>query len=573
MPSGEPPEQSQFAILVRHFLDRFLNNEMASSDGEGKTRLIQVACAAGLPGFVAAMYLWPVYHDMFKRQRPYWTRVGDHYLFVVYSLVAMGIIMIFEWDLFFPDSLDMFVLSSLPIGNRKLFVARIATIVIFVIGFLFDANILSTLALPAAIDPPSLGRFLAAHILAVTASGIFAAAVVLAVQGVLLAVLGARFFRSISLFLQGFFITVLIMVLFLFPVVSDGLPVFMHSHSTFALYFPPFWFLGIYQRLMEGPLSLPIYAKLAHTGVAATFVTAMVAMLSYPFAYWRRTRELMEGSAVRDTRSLMARPMNALLHATICRVSARRAIYHFINQTLLRVQRYRIYLIMYSGMGMALVTASVVRLNVVQGHFRIDVSPDGVRTAIPMAAFWTIAGLRMAFVSPGGQRGGWIFRVIHGKPALNHLVAARTWVLAWSMAVTLGTVAVLHVISPAELHGWSATTEQVLVAAGLCLLLTDVFFLKVKTIPFTGVRVRSATNLAFVLIPYIGAFPPLVFLTVACEPWMEVSAQHMIAAVLLIIAVHMGLRTVHRRSVEEQAQIPELDEDEEEFPMKLGLRY
>jgi hypothetical protein len=75
------PEQSQFAILVHHFLDRFFNNEMASSDDEGRTRLIQVACATGLPGWVAAMYLWPVYHDLFGLHRPYWAQVGDHYFF------------------------------------------------------------------------------------------------------------------------------------------------------------------------------------------------------------------------------------------------------------------------------------------------------------------------------------------------------------------------------------------------------------------------------------------------------------------------------------------------------------
>jgi hypothetical protein len=114
------PEHSQFAILVFHFLDRFFNSEMASPDDEGKTRLIQVACATGLPGFIVAMYLWPVYHDMLGRHRPYWARVGDHYLFVVYSLVAMGIITIFEWDLFFPDLLDVFVLSSLPIKKKAI---------------------------------------------------------------------------------------------------------------------------------------------------------------------------------------------------------------------------------------------------------------------------------------------------------------------------------------------------------------------------------------------------------------------------------------------------------------------
>ncbi len=567
-------EQGQFAILVRHFLDRFFNSETASSDDEGKTRFVQVACATGLPMFVAAMYLWPVYHDMLGRHRPYWARVSDHYLFVVYSMVAMGIITIFEWDLFFPDLLDIFVLSNLPIKNQKLFLARVTTIVVFVVGFLFCSNILATLALPMAIDPPNLGRFLAGHVLAVTASGLFAAASVLAAQGVLLVSLGARFFRKISLLLQGLFITALLMILFLYPAVSGTLPApLMHSNSTFVRYFPPFWFLGIYQRLMEGPSALPIYARLAQTGCIATLSAIAVAIVSYPLAYWRRTHELMEGPGTRDTRSLLAKPVHRILHATLARIPAARAVFHFIGQTLLRVQRYRIYLVLYGGMGLALVTASILRLDVVQKHLRVGISPEGLRAAIPIAAFWTIAGLRMAFVSPGNQRGSWIFRILHSKPTLHHLAAARVWVFTLGLVVTLAIVAALHALSPLQLRGWRTMAGQVIVAAGLCLLLTDAFFLNVKIIPFTGVRVSSTLNLAFLLIPFIGIFPPLVLLTLSWEPWIEASVQHMVIAALLIVLAHLGLRTAHRRIVKEYANLPQLDEDEEEFPMKLGLRY
>ncbi len=442
-------EQGQLAILVGHFLDRFFNNEMASSDDEGKTRLIQVACAAGLPGFVAAMYLWPVYHDILGRHRPYWARVSDHYMFVVYSMVVTGIIMIFEWDLFFPDLLDIFVLSTLPIKNRKLFLARITTIFIFVVGFLFDANILSTLALPAAIDPPSVGRFLVAHVVAVTGSGVFAAAAVLALQGTLLTLLGARLFRRISLLLQGLFITALLMLLLLYPALSGALSVFMHSNSRFVLYFPPFWFLGVYQRLMEGPSALPIYRVLAETGCKATLSIVAVAIISYPLAYWRRTRELVEGSGTGDTRSIVVRPINQMLHATVLRAPVHRAIYHFISQTLPRVQRYRIYLVMYGGLGLSLIVATVLRLSIWQGQVHIEISPNGLRAAIPMAAFWTIAGLRMAFVSPGDPRGRWIFRAIRGRPESEQLAATKTWILIWAIIVTLAIVMAVHgLVSP-----------------------------------------------------------------------------------------------------------------------------
>lgn len=265
--------------------------------------------------------------------------------------------------------------------------------------------------------------------------------------------------------------------------------------------------------------------------------------------------------------------VNRILDATLLRIPERRAICHFIGQTLLRIQRYRIYLVMYCGLGAALVLASVLRLTVAQGRFGINISSDGVRAAIPIVAFWTIAGLRMALTSRADRRDSWVFRTIHGKAGMDHLLAARIWVFLWAVLITLGTVVVLHTVAPAELRGWWATIAQVLVAIGLCLLLTDIFFLNVKTIPFTGKPASAETNLAIVLLKYISFFVPLVLLTATSEDWIEANTEHLAVAVLAVAAMHLGLRRIHRKIVKFHAGLPDLDEDEEEFPQRLGLRY
>jgi hypothetical protein len=122
------PERSQFALLVRLFLERFFNHETASPDEDGKTRLVQLACAAGVPGFVVALYLWPIYHpiivypphpDVVPGPPPYWVQMNHHFFFVLFSFVAMGLITVFEWDLFFPDLLDVFVLGTLPVAKQR----------------------------------------------------------------------------------------------------------------------------------------------------------------------------------------------------------------------------------------------------------------------------------------------------------------------------------------------------------------------------------------------------------------------------------------------------------------------
>ena len=154
------PRRSQLSLLTRHFLERFFNHETASPDGDAKTRMVQIAVAAGLPPFVVAMYLWPVYHPMIvypphpdhiPGPPPYWVQVNHHLFFVVYAFVAMGIAAVWEWDLFFPDLLDVMVLGTLPAPERRVFVARVAAIGVFLGGFLLDANALAPVVLVPAV--------------------------------------------------------------------------------------------------------------------------------------------------------------------------------------------------------------------------------------------------------------------------------------------------------------------------------------------------------------------------------------------------------------------------------------
>ena len=584
---AHPPRRSQFSWLMRHFLERFFNHETASPDGDARTRIVQMAVATGLPGLMVAMYLWPVYHPFIgwppgrrlNADPPtYWLQVNHHFFFVLYSFVVMGIVTVFEWDLFFPDLLDVFVLTTLPVPDRRLFLARVSAIGLLIAGFLFNANFLAPLVLPAATDPPNLVRFLAGHVTAVAVSGLFSAAFVLALQGMVLTVFGERLFRRVSLLLQGLSITVLLMVLLLFPMLSGAVPVFLKAGNTAVLYCPPFWFLGIYQWLLEGPSALPIYGQLAETGCVATLVVIGLAMLTYPIAYLRRVRQLVEGPGTQDTRSGFALPLNALVHATVARQPVRRAVFHFIGQTILRVQRYRIYLVLYGGVGLSIVVASILRFEVLHERVRMEISADGIRMAIGIVAFWMIAGLRMAFTSPGNKQGSWVFRIVHGRPpelvtAMEELQAARTWVLLWAVMATFAALFAFQWIAPLELRGWPSITGRMVMAAGMCLLLTDLLFLNVKYVAFTGETGREQPNLAFTVLKYFAFLPLVVTLPLAASPWIEAGWTHALLAAAVIAGTHLLLRHRHRAVITEHCGLVHLEDDEEEFPMRLGLRY
>lgn len=580
------PKRSQLSLLTRHFLERFFNHETASPDGDAKTRMVQIAVAAGLPTLMVAVFLWPVYHP-FKDwppgntrigPPPYWMQVNHHFFFVLYAFVAMGIAAVWEWDLFFPDLLDVMVLGTLPAPARRVFLARVSAIGIFLIGFLIDVNALPPIVLVPSTDPPDAGRLLAGHVLGVMASGIFAGLLVLAAQGVLVAVAGEWLFRKISLAAQGFAVTVLVMAMLLFPVLSGVAPALLQSDSMYARWFPPIWFLGIEQRMIDGPAALPIWSEMARRGWLALAVVAVVALAAYPLAYVRRVRQAIIGGGSRSSRVRIELPFHRLLHATIVRAPVCRAIFHFIGQTIFRVPRYRIYLVLYGGVGLSVVIATILRFSVDGGRVHAVVSADGIRAAIGIISFWVIAGLRTAFISSGNQRGSWVLRTIHGRPpALNaglaQLRAAQMWAGLCGFAVTLIAIVLLRLISPPELLTVQATASQLLVAVGICLLLTDASFLNVTAVAFTGEPGSQESNLAFTVLRYFTFFPLVTGVSVIANHTVEQGARAFGYTAVTVVVLHLWLRKRHRDQVRLYCGQQELEEGEEDFPMKLGLRY
>jgi hypothetical protein len=580
------PERTQFSLLVRHFLERFFNHETASATGDGKTRLVQIACAAGLPPLMVAVYLWPVYHPLLGwpphstvvGPPPYWAQADHHFFFVMYSFVAMGLIAVFEWDLFFPDLLDVFVLGTLPIPPLRGVRARLSAIGVLIVGSLVTANLLALLVLPLSTDPPRLIPQLAGHAAAVGLAGLFAAGFVLAIQGALLAVLGEKLFRRVSLPLQGATVAAFLILMLLFPVLSGVTPALLQSNSPVARWFPPFWFLAVFQQYLPDASNLPAWPQLARTAGLATVLIWTIALVAYPLAHLRRVRALIQGTSSRRRRNPLLAPFHRVLHATILRAPLRRAVFHFISQTILRVPRYRIYLVLYCGAGLSIVIATILRLDVRDGHLQASFSVDGLRAAIGIIAFWVIAGLRSAFVSPGNQQGGWIFRTIHGKPpsfeaALPQLQAATLWAFAAASTVTFAAIGAFRFIAPAELRTLPSLAAQLVTGFGLCLLLADAFFLNVTSIPFTGDRPARETNLAFTVLRYYTAFPFVTMLALILERLMERGGAQLGYSLAVILVAHLWLRKRHRDTVRLECSQLALEEGEDDFPQRLGLRY
>jgi hypothetical protein len=567
-----PRVQSRFEVLVRHILHRFFHNELLASDDETK-RVMQIAAAVALPTLIVSLFLFPAYHAFppAPLHRPFWSQTGDHSFYVIYSFVVMGAVTVYEWDLLFPDILDIFVLSVLPIPSRKLFFARVFALAVFLILVQFGTSILGTIFLPLAAEQYNFFRHLLAHFVAVTMSGIFAATTFLCIQGILLNTIGEGLFRRITPLLQGLSIMLLLAVLLLCPTVAGSLEALMTSGSSAILYFPPFWFLGVYEYLLGGASTPAIFRSFAQTGCYALLLMLAGTLLTYPLAYRRRVRQLIEGSTATKTAASGTNFIRRLLHTTILAHPSQRAIFHFISQTILRSQRQRISLAIFGGLSVALSLAQIITLQVEPGQARIALLPMGIRSAIPIMAFFSVAGLRSVIAAPVDRRGSWLFRVLIGRPRSGHLAGAYIWVSLTTFFIGIGTAILLHTLSPTGMKIPRITTGQLVVAVGLSLLLPDVLLFSVRFIPFTHLHKSSVSDLPLAVLRYIVLFPIFVSILVAKEAWIEVSATHLLATIILFIGTHLILQRAQANLIAQSTLDTPLEEADE-FPQRLGLR-
>jgi hypothetical protein len=572
MRSKEIVRMNRFVVLARHFFDRFFDNPMTSADGGNGIRVIQVLVIIAVPSLFAALSLMPSYFIFPPNTAPrgYWPRVSDHYFYVMYASIALGAATVFEWDLLFPDLLDVLVLTPLPVPARKFFTAKIAALGFFLALFLFASGVPGVVFLPMIAEEPSVIRHFIAHILAVTAGGLFTAGFFLSLHGILLNTLGERAFRWISPVLQALSLTVLLLVLFLFPLLSHNLQLLLRSGNQAAEWFPIFWFLGVYQTLLEGSAAAHIFHALAARGAFALLFVLALTILTYPLAYRRKMRSAIEGHVAKNSHNWLAAAKDTVLHAVFILRPSQRAAYHFISQTLKRAPHHRVYLSMYGGVGLALLIATTIEFHQHNGQVHLVYSEFGLRSAIPVTAFLVISGLKVAFMAPVELRANWAFHVIGSRPSQDHVTATLRWTLPRAFFVVAAVLLLAKLVSPSTFPGWRQITAQVLIALSLCLLLIDVLFQGFLSVPFTVPLIYSKRNLAFYVAAFLLLFVPLIQTTIDSGHWIERNLWHFLVAALIAVAAHILLEQKQRKMILERAGWPE-DMEIEEFPQRLGL--
>ncbi len=497
-----------FGLLLRHFFGRFFDNEIVSQQGDLRTSVVQVIGLFAVPGIFLPFYMLP---QQVRFDLPFdkgWLLIGDYYFFVMYSMVIMGLVMVFEWDALFPDRKDYLILTPLPLSQRGIFAGKTAALILFLALFVVDANFFGATLGPVVSAGPGMplvvvARLIAAHATAVAAAALFVALVFAAVQGLLINLLTGRAFRRVSPWVQMAGMGLLVTVLFLTPLVCATLRPVFERGSPLVKWYPPFWFLALYLDLLPGRPGGPMFHSLAPLAWKALGVAGAVFAISYLAGYQRHARRVMESleTAGRGPGWLRT-AFDAAVNRWLLRHPLERATFHFISNTILRTPRHRLFQATYAGIALSLAIPNVVEIGTRPGAPLLVFSSAGL-LAIPLTlSFFAVSGLRAAFNLPAELRANWVFQVCESEQRIRHIRAARKWV------VLMGIVPLFLLLAPLEFvfRGWWLGTIHLTFALALALVLLELLMVWFRKIPFTCSYFPGKTSLAVMALLYIAGF-------------------------------------------------------------------
>ena len=224
MPPAVENEIAQFRELTRHFFSRFFDNDLVAVSTDGPDmravaiNILAVLAAPGmlLPFLFMSKYTKLQFDPMYVRDL---ASLGEKEFFLCFSMTVMGLVTVLEWDMLFPDRRDYANLTPLPIRLRTMFGAKVAALFAFLTIFTVVINAFSPVMFPAVVTQKGtllmLATFARCHIISILAANTFVFFLCVAVQGILMNVLGYRAFRRISPYVQFGLVALLILMFLL----------------------------------------------------------------------------------------------------------------------------------------------------------------------------------------------------------------------------------------------------------------------------------------------------------------------------------------------------------------------
>ncbi len=512
-------EGSPLYQLVKLKLGRMLHGANADSD-EMDRGIVLALTVLTLPGAFLSLLLFNKYGSLLRFLRgqikfdPYASSLSDEYLFIALAMLVSGGVALWKWDMLFLDRRDMVNIVPLPVHTRQIFAAGLAAILLFAMIFCIDVNAASAVLFPLVVSASQesflfFGKIALGHGVAIVAASMFSFTTVFAVAGVCMAVLSARVFQAISLYLRGLIAIALLLFFASAFTVSRYIAQGAIATHPVLRYLPSMWFLGMCQWARGATNST--FRHFALVALLALLLTIFVGAMAYGLAYKRHFSRMSEMSTPR-TRSHLWRvgsTLGRILDRTVLRTPFEQAGFRFVVRTLLRSDRHRAAIAVFAAIGF--VAASQLLLGSGLG---VEGPTTAQFAASLIVLYCCVLGIRYTFDMPVELNANWTFRFLIA-PSLEEcaVLAGKTaFLLVLPIIVAISMVFAFRWGVMAALYQWLVLTVlSATLIAGLVLAF--------RKLPFTCAKAGfQQAALLKILFCMLGVFAFAV-LPATIEHW------------------------------------------------------
>ena len=575
------------STLTRHFLRRFLENDLISPEAD-RAQLLAVV-GAGL----FSVTLMTTLFMSFGYVSGGWTPSGlaiaalnDRHFYIALSMTVSALLAVTQWDSLVVDVRDSAILEPLPVRPTVIRRAKLTAVAILGLAAALLVNVMPTLIFPwllvytTRLTVLAMVTLIATHAVVTVAAAAWAYLSIIALRETLTALATTRWLAFLSPLVQGALIVGLGSALLLIPPSSDRID--KRLSNEWRALSPPMWFLGVYEMMAGDVLRhapragltprkaradvaasaaydrhRSRFAMLARRAGTVSLLTTVLTVL----AYWWNSRRFPSAGPVRSRRRRWP-GARAWTRLAIIPGQTARAGYAFTLAAVWRSSLHRLTLACAGAAGVAVAVVTLSGVDVQDTLTAADI-PTAVFAIQPMFYGVLLVAFRHVVRVPAELRANWAFRLAwrdRGREFMGGVrLAALTGIVLPALAIVLPLFWFLLGLPAAIAH-------TALGFAGAMVLL-EALFLSYDKVPFTCTYLPSE-NLKTFGIPYVVIF----LIGASTYAGMERAALQDPAAavrtIVLLTVIYIGLRVASLRQIKR----PPIDFDEAPATtQRLGL--
>lgn len=491
-----------FFVLVKHFVLRLFNNDILTFENERRERVIAILVMLSVAGgFISrhllSSYLYPLLSGASVDN--IWIEKAT---FLTLTMALTGIFTVINRENIFLDRKDYLNLLVLPVDLTTLFAAKFFSVLIFVgilsLAFNLIALVVFTFFL-ADLVGVNIFYFGFVHFITGFLANLFVFLAVACIQAVFTFLSGNRLFQRVANLVQVVLLLGFISVFAWLPQIYGGLAQLKAEFSSFMIYFPPFWFTGMYEK-MVGSQEV-IYDIQLYIALLALVLPAGLYFLSIPLTFKRFL--ICAPNGKKNSRfSSLFNLLKQGFNAVFLRNPIQRGMFYFICQTLRRSRFHKLQLTLYMGLPVSYILTGLV-FSYSNGGFSAFDTPNGFLISIPLLLYLFLAvGVRMVVRHPLMLDANWVFKMTEDDDKKHYVKGLKKALFCFA------GVPLFILLFAFYLYCWGFRSAfyHSLYSGAIFLFLVEIFFATYKKIPFAGTHDPGKPNLKVYGIFYVVLF-------------------------------------------------------------------